>query len=314
MYDKEGRTNNMKIIKRRIFVVTMAMTMLISTAFPAYAAQFGSRYDANGVWSNTSNLTWTFNAGGDSVTVGRGPVFSDVHPEITDPEYFLKESILYPGETIGTQNSTGGYKSDYSEALPFLQEFVNSFDWIHSDELTRVQKVFERIANGQRGNTYGDPVAGSFSVLQYSKGVCMNFAGEFQRLAEFVGLECVTYAPSEMHVACLVKIGSQWIVVDPTNATSLYDNSYTVPVDYEIEYNRYSNEVRNSDWYKKQMEQVEWQRQAEAGEITWIEYYQRIYPGKTIEEIEEICGFNDPANAEYYHDLASYQEFMDSLR
>lgn len=276
----------MKKRLKNIIATVMAMAILVSTAFPAYAGQFGSRLDGNGTWSNTDNLTWSFNNGG-SVTIGRGPVFNNVHPEITDTEYYLKKSILYPGETIGAKNSAGVYKADYSEALPLLQEFVNSFDWIHSDELTRLQRVFKRIANGQSGNIEGSPVASSFPVLQYGKGVCMNFASDFQRLASYVGLECVTYSAGPMHTACLVKINEQWIIVDPYMVSPLFNGNYTIPVDYNTEYNRYANEVNQSQWYQDQMQQVEWQRQAEAGEITWVEYYQRLYPGMSEVEIKE---------------------------
>lgn len=286
---------SMKRIYKSIIATVMAMATLTATVFPAYAAQFGNVLDGNGIWSDTNNLTWTFNNGG-SVTIGRGPVFSNVHPEITDPEYFLKESILYPGETIGAKNSAGGYKADYSEALPLLQEFVNSFDWIHSDELTRLQKVFERIANGQSGNTEGSPVASSFPVLQYGKGVCMSFASDFQRLASYVGLESVTYDQSAVHVACLVKINGQWITVDPYVNSPLFNNLRTVPVDYETEYNRYANEVNSSQWYQDQKEEFaradELKRRWEAGELTEEEYLRLLYPYLSEEKIQEMVDWD----------------------
>ena len=297
----EKRANMKRRIKGTAAII-MITTMLVSITVPAHAAISGTRFDNEGTWSDQNNLTWTFYKG-ESVTIGRGPVFSDVHPEITDPEYYLKEAVLYPGEASGTLNSSGQLKSNYSEGtLPLLQEFVNSFDWIHADELTRLQKVHDRIANGRNGNEdqhSGKTIpAVSFSVLQHKIGVCQDYAEEFKRLANYVGLECETYSSGPLHAACLVKINGQWLTVDPFIITSLYDNTVTIPVDFETEYNRYSNEVKSSEWYQQQMQQVDWQKQAENGEITWEEYFYRIYPDKSLSEIEQILGM----------DIASYEQ------
>ncbi|WP_141401022.1 transglutaminase domain-containing protein [Lacrimispora amygdalina] len=276
---------------KQIVAMAITMTTLAVNVFPAYAAQFGSILDGDGSWSNTNNMTWSFNNGG-SVTIGRGPVFSDVYPEITDPEHFLKEAVIYPGEAVNSLNSEGLPKANYTEGtLPLLQEFVNSFDWIHSDELTRLEMVFDRLHNGKDGRE--DQTSGkhfpsvSFKVLEGKIGNCGDYSGEFQRLASYVGLESIAYDQSAVHAACLVKINGQWITVDPMRKEGLYNNLTTVPVDYDTEYNRYANEAKSSQWYQDQMQQVEWQRQAEAGKITWIEYYQRLYPGMSEAEIQK---------------------------
>lgn len=276
---------------KQIVAMAIIMATLAGNVFPAYAAQFGSILDGNGIWSNTNNMTWSFNNGG-SVTIGRGPVFSDVYPEITDPEHFLKEAVIYPGEAVNSLNSVGLPKANYTEGtLPLLQEFVNSFDWIHSDELTRLEMVFARIANGRDGRedqSSGKPFPSfSFKVLEGKIGNCGDYAVEFKKLASYVGLESVTYDQSAVHAACMVKLNGQWITVDPYRGESLFDNSATVPVDYNTEYNRFATEAKNSQWYQDQMQQVEWQRQAEAGEITWVEYYKRLYPGMSEAEIQE---------------------------
>lgn len=282
---------------RQFMTVTMATAMLFSTVVPVHAATFGNRFDANGMWSDDYNLTWTFFDGG-SVTIGRGALFSDIHPDIKDPEYYLKEAVLYPGEKNGMLNSSGQPKANYTEGtLPLLQEFVNSFDWIHSDEATRLTKIHERIANGRNGNidqSSRKNIPGvSFAVLQYKIGNCGNYASDFQRLASYVGLECVQYNSGPMHTATLVGINSHWITVDPFRTEELFNNTVTIPVDFNTEYNRYANEVKNSEWYQNQMQEVEWQKQAESGEITWIEYYQRLYPGMSeIEIIENFLSWN----------------------
>jgi len=282
----------MKKRVKQIIAVAIMIVTLASTIVPAYAANFGSRFDGEGIWSDTNNLIWTFTDGSGSITIGRGPVFSDIHPEINDPEYYLKEAVLYTGEATTTLNSAGQPKSNYTEGtLPLLQEFVNSFDWINSDEVTRLQKVHDRIANGKNGNEdqhSGKTIpAVSFSVLQYKIGNCSNYAVEFKQLANYVGLECEAYSAGPMHAACLVKINGQWITVDPFVKTSLLNGNYTIPVDYEIEYHRYANEVKNSEWYQEQMQRAEWWRQVEAGEMTEVEYYKKIYPEMSETEIQE---------------------------
>lgn len=65
----------------------------------------------------------------------------------------------------------GEPKANYSWAsVEELQKFVNSFDWIHLDEKTRLLYVHNRIANGEGGfnqNHYGSPEeAKDFPVLK----------------------------------------------------------------------------------------------------------------------------------------------------
>lgn len=285
--------------KKQFAALALVCALMVGNISTAFAATFGSIGDsaAKGTWSDTNNLTWTWRDTGESVVIGFGPKFSDVYPEITDPEYFLKESICYPGESVGALNSQGQPKADYTEGtLPLLQEFVKSFDWIHSDEVTRLKKVHDRLANGKDGNTTDrDGFGVSFTVLQNKKGACGNYAWEFAKLCNYVGLECVSYTregAAVAHVACLVKINGQWITVDPYIETGLFDNSYTVPVDYETERYRYENEVRNSAEFKAVMDLAEAQRKAMAGEITWTEYFQLACPDKTVAEIEAMLGMD----------------------
>lgn len=218
--EKQRVKQRLPVILAGIFSAAVSMTALA---------------DNNGVnggtWTDGENLTWETNDG-TVTTFGRGPVFADEHPEITDPEYFLKEPITYP-----------------VEVLQELRKFVSSFDWIHSDELTRVQMVHDRISNGcgpDNRNRYElDIDTPHFSVLLNGKGICKDFAAEFANLCKYVGVECVTYEPSFLHEACLVKIGDQWLATDPTDSTPFFlSNGKTYPVDFETEYNRYANEVQ----------------------------------------------------------------------
>lgn len=182
------------------------------------------KYANGGYCSDVNNLTWTFDDG-TVITYGRGSRFCDMHSEITDPEYYLKAVSYYPDEVFQE-----------------LQKFVNSFDWIHSDELTRAIMVHNRIANGYHGNVYASPENISFPVLMREKGQCRDFSSEFTDLAHFVGLECETYTPSYLHQACLIKINGQWFATDPTSGLPFLSNSNIHPVDYETEYHRWERE------------------------------------------------------------------------
>lgn len=262
-------------MKKRLVACLLAAGMALSGAGTALA---DNTYSNGGYFSDPNTLTWEWNDG-TVVTYGRGPVFSDVHPEITDSEYYLKELTQYPGETGVVYNSQGNPKADYSdEAVAELQKFVNSFDWIHSDELTRAQMVHDRISNGFSGNYYESP-DGSFSVLLKKHGVCADFSEEFAILCRIVGLECVTYTPSHLHQACLLKIGNQWYATDPTTTEIFLSNGKTHPVDYETELHRYENEAKAEE--EKFMQEnpdnpvaliMQWNQQLVAGEITLDEY------------------------------------------
>lgn len=208
------------------------IALLISTvltgfmAMPVYAedaeipsGQFGSKYDASakGYWSDEHNLTWTWYGKSEYVIIGNGPKYSDLDPEVTDREALLKDYVNYPGEGLTNFNHRGEPKANVDEeVLLLLREFVNSFDWIHSDELTRVKAVYERIAAGRNGNRYGSSgsSAGAWTVLRDQEGVCADDAREFKWLADYVGLECVIYEPEVLHAANMVRINGQWITVD----------------------------------------------------------------------------------------------------
>ena len=114
-------------------IAALAATMALSMCFPAMANEGNSgridRFKENrpktqgcGNWIDQANLTWQFE-NEETATIGTGPRFSDEHPEITDPEYYLKQWVLYPGETSGTALD-GTMKSNYSADLPLLQKYL----------------------------------------------------------------------------------------------------------------------------------------------------------------------------------------------
>ena len=220
-----------------IAIITAIMLTMPSTIVMAGQPNTGIN---GGQFTDWNTLTWTANDGTET-TFGRGPKFSDIHPDVTDQEYFLK----------GYYQQEGGYwdspyhreASTYNDPLANeLKAFVHSFDWLNSDELTRANMVHDRISNGYHGNTY-EHSAEAFTVLMTGKGICGDFSEEFQYLAKFVGLECEVYTPSYLHQACLVKINGQWFATDPTSTLPFLSNAKTYPVAYETEKNRYDKEL-----------------------------------------------------------------------
>lgn len=277
-----------KKLNRIITAVTTTVLMALMS-FTAFA------YTAPGRWEHPDSSTMIWQGDdGTVIDVGNGPTFREEHPEITDPEHFLKEYINYPGEEHG-RSSTGQPKASYTEGtLELLQEFVNSFDWLNSTEAERFKALYERLGVGNYGNIYSgeNPQPVSFKVLQTGRGICMNYTGEFENLAQYVGLECKHYVKSENHSGNLIKLNGYWFSTDPSREGSMYANYKTYPVDYETELNRYANEVKATDWYKEQMKTGDMQKRAEEGVITWREYWQYVYPDKSIEEIEQLIGMD----------------------
>ena len=135
----------------------LAAAMIAAGGFSAYAGNQGTH---GGEWKDTESLRWEWQ-NGEMSFYGNGSIFSEQHPEISDPEYYLKEAVRYPGEANPGWNTKGEPKANYSWAsVEELQKFVNSFDWIHLDEKTRLLYVHNRIANGEGGfnqNHYGSP-------------------------------------------------------------------------------------------------------------------------------------------------------------
>lgn len=248
--------------------------------------KFGSERDADGgQWINSDNLTWKSKEG-EIVVIGRGPKYSDRHPEVTDREYILKDTVWYLNGAEFMDYDDPNYWSSkgerkllihYADEYERLRTFVNSFDWIHSDELTRMTKVWEYVANGVNGNKYGTPSRDGyviFPLLEQKVGVCSDFAEAYCGLAKLIGLECVTYKPAVNHEACLVKVNGQWLTIDPTSGWSVLSDVY--PVDYETEYNRGEKEFRESDTWKKLQEEKSWQEKFQRGEISYEELGEKI--------------------------------------
>lgn len=293
---------------RKRMMAAMAAVMAISMSFPAMANAGNSgridrftenRWDKeNGKWSDWTNLVWQFE-NGEIATIGTGPRFSDVHPDITDPEYYLKQYVYYPGEAHGDQKAPDGtYKSDYSEYLPVLQKFLQESDWIHKTEAERFWYLQDYLELGRHGNEYGRPEGGGgpFEVLTTHKGVCGDYATIKQRLANYMGLEAVTDVPFQDHEITLIKVNGQWLYADSTSSTPQNNppTSGVFPVDFDTEYKRYEREYFASDEYKTYMSQAQTQLSLQenywAGKITAMEYYREMYKndGLTDEQIKAL--------------------------
>lgn len=297
--------------------VTAIITMTAALSFPALAGAKNNGVNG-GQFTNLDNLTWTANDGTDT-TYGRGSKFSDLHPEITDPEYYLKEKVRYPGEggnAVSVYNSKGEPKAEYDAAsVEKAREFLNSFDWIHSDELTRAKMVHDRVSNGFSGNVYAvaDPKL-AYPVLASGKGVCMDFSNAFEALARYVGLECVTYEPAFLHQACLVKISGQWFAIDPTVPEPFFSNDKTHPVDFDTEYHRWEKQSKaereveyaaNPDSLVAQLDAMD--KKEAAGIITDADY-EKINPLISENDAQLMAGTITPEQYE-----ARYVEILKSL-
>lgn len=258
------------MMKKSFRIAALAVSLLLMAASPGAAFAETNNGVNGGKFTDRESLTWTANDG-TVTTYGRGLKFSDVRPDVTDPEYFLKEYNLL---------SEGTYSP---EVVAEIQKFVHSFDWIHSDELTRANMVHDRIANNSHGNVYEHSTE-DYSVLMTGKGTCGNFSGEFRSLARFVGLECEVYTPSYLHQACLIKISGQWFATDPTAGQGgglFLSNATTYPVDYETEFYRWEKESKaereasykeNPDSWAAKLNELD--KQLAEGLITVEEYNQ----------------------------------------
>lgn len=294
---------------RKSMIAVIAATMAFSMCFPAMANEGNSgridRFKENrpktqgcGNWIDQANLTWQFE-NGETATIGTGQRFSDEHPEITDPEYYLKQWVLYPGETSGTALD-GTMKSNYSADLPLLRKYLQESDWIHKTEAERFWMIYDRLAVGHHGNKYAVSSSSSpysLSVFSEGEGICRNYAADIERLAKFVGLESVTDNSSEMHETALVKVNGQWLYVDGVvdTGSNPHELCYAViPVDFDTEYKRHEREYFASDEYKTYMSQIQTQFSLQerywAGEMTAMEYYREMYKndGLTDEQIKAL--------------------------
>lgn len=289
---------------KRMAIITTAVLLAVTVTTPAMADTGSSgrtdRFTENrplavyGRWIDKENLVWKFDDG-ETATIGTGPKFSDVHPDITDPEYYFKGYVLYPGESMGTVGIDGNLKAnypEYPEDFAAVQQFLQESDWIHKTEAERFWMIYDRLSNGRHGNEYGAASRGGshpFSVLAGGIGVCKNYAAEIQRLANYMGLEAVVNAPYYKHVVALVKVNGQWLYTDGSidTVSGVYPIEQGVfPVDYVTEYGRYEKELL-ADGVMDQIEYIKsWDEKLFAGEITWMEYFRAVNPGVSDETIQ----------------------------
>ena len=81
----------------------LAAAMIAAGGFSAYAGNQGTH---GGEWKDTESLIWEWQ-NGEMSFYGNGSIFSEQHPEITDPEYYLKEAVRYPGKQIQVEYERG---------------------------------------------------------------------------------------------------------------------------------------------------------------------------------------------------------------
>ena len=118
--------------------------------------------------------------------------------------------------------------------------------------------------------------------------MCEQFSNELAELCKLVGIRCEAYQSSAYHKRCLVQIGEIWYVVDPTNNGVKNCKA----VDYAAERDRYKNEYFASEEAQKLQEQLDLQKKAENGEISWCEYFRTIWPDVSDEQRQAWLGMS----------------------
>lgn len=276
--------------KSYIFCAVVLMSMVL--AFPAWAGAKGPGEAAHVENEGRSE-------GEAAAEVGQDAAKTPADLGITDPEYYLWQYVYRPDEAYSlTPAPDGNLKSSYPEDLPGIREFLKGSDWIHKTEEQRFWLIYDRLSVGRHGNTgeagQNGETAYAFSVLNMGKGLCKNYAADIRRIAQFMGLEAVTYDHSYLHRSAMVKVNGQWMAVDgsidTTNGTPVEKAVY--PVDFDTEYHRYERECQQSSEYQQQQKQREeeknWDAKLFAGEITWFEYYRKLYTNLSDEELRAL--------------------------
>ena len=276
--------------KSYILCAVVLMSMVL--AFPAWAGAKGPGEAAHVENEGRSE-------GEAAAEVGQDAAKTPADLGITDPEYYLWQYVYRPGEAYSlTPAPDGNLKSSYPEDLPGIREFLKGSDWIHKTEEQRFWLIYDRLSVGRHGNTgeagQNGETAYAFSVLNMGKGLCKNYAADIRRIAQFMGLEAVTYDHSYLHRSAMVKVNGQWMAVDgsidTTNGTPVEKAVY--PVDFDTEYHRYERECQQSSEYQQQQKQREeeknWDAKLFAGEITWFEYYRKLYTNLSDEELRAL--------------------------
>ena len=270
--------------KSYILCAVVLMSMVL--AFPAWAGAKGPGEAAHVENGGRSE-------GGAAAEGDQGAAKTPADLGITDPEYYLWQYVYRPGEAYSlTPAPDGNLKSSYPEDLPGIREFRNK------RVPFRFFLIYDRLSVGRHGNTgeagQNGETAYAFSVLNMGKGLCKNYAADIRRIAQFMGLEAVTYDHSYLHRSAMVKVNGQWMAVDgsidTTNGTPVEKAVY--PVDFDTEYHRYERECQKSSEYQQQQKQREeeknWDARLFAGEITWFEYYRKLYTNLSDEELRAL--------------------------
>ena len=241
--------------KSYILCAVVLMSMVL--AFPAWAGAKGPGEAAHVENGGRSE-------GGAAAEGDQGAAKTPADLGITDPEYYLWQYVYRPGEAYSlTPAPDGNLKSSYPEDLPGIRKFLKESDWIHKTEEQRFWLMYDRLSVGRHGNTgeagQNGETAYAFSVLNMGKGLCKNYAADIRRIAQFMGLEAVTYDHSYLHRSAMVKVNGQWMAVDgsidTTNGTPVEKAVY--PVDFDTEYHRYERECQKSSEYQQQQKQRE---------------------------------------------------------
>jgi hypothetical protein len=100
------------------------------------------------------------------------------------------------------------------QMVTIVRDFLNSFDWKNTDDMTKARKAAELVTNGVSYSYESKPGYIS-SVLLDKKAQCNDFSSTFQLLTRLMDMETL-YVGNSAHQWNYVKINGQWKGFDGT--------------------------------------------------------------------------------------------------
>lgn len=174
---------------------------------------------------NRTEMTYSFESP-DAIARIRDCVEAD-HPEI-----FYVKSVSYSSSSSSTHTVRANYLMSEEEAADCrdpidlaVGECLNSMP-SGLDDYGKVKYVYEYVVNNTQYGGAVEEGQNIDSVFVDGVSVCSGYAKAFQYLVQQVGVSClyVTGETSEPHAWCMVKVGGEWYVVDPTWGDPSYES------------------------------------------------------------------------------------------
>ena len=210
-------------------VQTQGTGTTANTAYPlsGMLEQLGLNYTGIEGWNdqNTLNLQngpYLPSAGKYKYTnYGYAGLYAFACALSAEPSHDYWNETTYPIQAIAGINNVS-----YAEAqkmVGIVRDFLNSFDWKNTDEMTKASKAAELVTNG---TSYSyQPVQGYVAGILLNKaGACNHFAAAYHLLTRLMGMDSLqVVAPN--HEINYVKINGTWKEFDGS-AAAKYHRQY----------------------------------------------------------------------------------------